>query len=180
MNKRMLFGVDAPISPTTRHALEEVSALAEQALSGFSLILLHVIPVLSTSSLSPGMYIGHAPPATITHDQRVLGETALREARAQLEKRGLRAENIETLLRMGAPAEETVKVAQELHVDMIVVGSRGNTAGQKVRRFFAGSVSRRILSLAHCPVMIVMPPENTRLPRDLVRWYSDSITRYLR
>lgn len=177
MNKRILLGIDAPISPATQHALEEVSALAEQALSHFSLILLHVVPMLSISSPSPGMYTGHAQPATITHDQRTLGETALRQARAELEKRGLRAENIETLLRMGTPAEETVKAAQELHVDMIVVGSRGNTAGQKVRRFFAGSVSRRILSLAHCPVMIVLPAENT--PRDLVRWYSDAITRYL-
>ena len=50
-----------------------------------------------------------------------------------------------------------------------------------MRRFFAGSISRRILDLAVCPVLVVVPPTPPQMkkPRDLVKWYEESITRYL-
>jgi hypothetical protein len=49
---------------------------------------------------------------------------------------------------------------------------------QKVRRFLAGSTSRRVLQLASCPVMIVSAPH---IPRhtDLVVWYETAINSYL-
>ena len=72
-------------------------------------------------------------------------------------------------------------MAKELQADLIVIGSRGNGRRQRVRRFFAGSISRRILDLATCPVMVVVPPAppHTKMPNDLVKWYEESITRYL-
>ncbi|MGH2496919.1 MAG: universal stress protein [Ktedonobacteraceae bacterium] len=181
MNKRILLGIDAPITPATQHALRAVCEFIDQTLPEMRLILLHVIPLPNISSPALGMYVGHMQPAPYTSDQRSWGELTLRRARVELENRGLQSEQIETLLRMGTPAEEIVKVATELQVDLIVVGSQGNTTRQHVRRFFAGSISRRILDLAACPVMVaVLPtPPHSKKPHDLVKWYEESITRYL-
>ncbi|HVB73554.1 MAG TPA: universal stress protein [Ktedonobacteraceae bacterium] len=181
MHKRILLGVDAPVSPATQNALRTVCEFVEEATSETCLILLHVIPVPNISSPTLGMYTGQMQTADHTSEQRALGELALRRARTDLENRGLRPEQIETLLRQGTPAEETVKVAKEMQVDLIVIGCRGNSVRQQARRFFAGSTSRRILNIASCPVMIVVPPAPLRIkqPHDLVKWYEEAITRYL-
>jgi nucleotide-binding universal stress UspA family protein len=181
MHKRILLGVDAPITPATQQALRAVCEFIDQTLPDIHLFLLHVIPVPSISSPTLGMYAGHIQSTPYTSDQRALGELALRRARTELENRGLLSEQIETLLRVGTPVEETIKVAKELQADIIVVGSRGNSRRQRIRRFFAGSISRRILDLAPCPVMIVVPLTlpPVKKPHDLVKWYEESITRYL-
>src|SRR5262249_18287082 len=94
---------------------------------------------------------------------------------------GIPSSQVEVLVRVGIPADEIVRAARELRVDFIVVGSRGRSPGQQIRRFFAGSTSRKVLHTAPCPVMIVFPPSlpTTARPSDLVRWYQESITGYL-
>ena len=181
MKKRILLGIDALISPATQHALRTISELIEQAIPQLHLVLLHVIPVPNVTSPALGMYVGQLQPTSSTSDQRAEGELALRRAQIELQNRGLAPDQIETLTRLGSPAEELAKAARELQVDVIVVGSRGNGARQQARRFFAGSISRRILALAPCPVMIVTLPHpiHIKQPHDLVKWYEESITRYL-
>jgi len=71
-----------------------------------------------------------------------------------------------------------VKVAQELGVDCIVLGSNENSLARKIRHAVAGSISRQVLQRAPCPVMIVVLP-GTPPPRDLVAWYEEAVTRYL-
>jgi nucleotide-binding universal stress UspA family protein len=65
--------------------------------------------------------------------------------------------NIETLTCQGDAADEIVNVAEELGVGLIVLGSRG---WGEVRSILVGSVSERVLHLAHCPVLVVRPPEH--------------------
>ncbi len=178
MNKHILLGIDAPISPATQQALRSMSEFVEQLAPQLHLILLHVIPVPSISSPALGMYVGYLQPTFVTSEQRSLAEDVLRNARTELQKQGIPSGQIETLIRLGVPADQIVKVARELHVDFIVVGSRGNSTVQKIRRFIAGSTSRRILQIASCPVMIVNSPQS-RQPADLVTWYEESITHYL-
>lgn len=64
--------------------------------------------------------------------------------------------NVETLIREGSAAEEIVHAARALGAGLIVLGSRG---WGEVRSVLLGSVSERVLHLAHCPVLIVRPPE---------------------
>ena len=64
------------------------------------------------------------------------------------------------------------------YVDCIVTGSRGNSPGQRLRRWLLGSTSRRILKLAPCPVLVVTLPRPRR-PRDLVAWYEAAILQSL-
>lgn len=178
MNKRILLGIDTNISPQTQRALHAVSAFMEQEATHLHVVLLTVIPVPYMTSPSLGMYVGHLLPMSITSEQRSQAEDDLRKARAELLQAGVSQEQVEVLIRVGMPAEEIVKVAKELQVNFIVVGSRGNAPQQKIRRFFAGSTSRRVLQLAPCPVMIVSSP-HTPHPTDLVAWYSEAITYYL-
>ena len=179
MNKHILLGIDAPISPATQQALHLMGEFVEQAAPQLHIFLLHVIPVPALSFPAPGMYIGHVQPPLYSNEQHVQAEEALHKARTELEKQGIASGQIEMLIRLGVAADQIVRVAKELHVDFIVVGSRGNSVKQKIRRLIAESTSRRILQLAPCPVMIVNSPE-TRRPGDLVTWYEESITHYLR
>jgi nucleotide-binding universal stress UspA family protein len=181
MKKRILLGVDAPISPATRQALRAISALFELSSREITFVLLHVIPVPTVTSPTFGVYGGHMQSLEFTNEQRSRGEKTLRLARTELQHYGIEAEQIEVMLRHGSPAEEVLKAAKELPADMIVIGSRGNTLGQRLRRILAGSVSRRILATAPCPVTIVAPPSTPhhQNSRDLVKWYQTSITHYL-
>lgn len=178
MDKRILLGIDAPISPATQQAVRAVSEFVEQATPLLHLVLLHVIPVPYIASPSLGMYVGHMQPTTHTYEQRTLAEDTLRKVRTDLQKQGIAPGQIETIIRVGVPADQIVKVAKELRVDMIVIGSQSSTMKQKLRRFFAGSTSRRILHLATCPVMIVARSQSKH-PANLVTWYEESITHYL-
>jgi len=65
--------------------------------------------------------------------------------------------NIAVMVRTGDPAEEIVDAAKEQGATLIVVGSRGRGG---VRSALLGSVSDRVLHLAHCPVLVVRPPEH--------------------
>jgi nucleotide-binding universal stress UspA family protein len=58
----------------------------------------------------------------------------------------------EAHLRMGAVAQEIVACADELEVDLIMVGSRGLRG---IKRTLAGSVSESVFRHARCPVMVV-------------------------
>lgn len=60
----------------------------------------------------------------------------------------------DTLIRTGSPADEIVQAAQELEADLIVIGSRG---WGEIRSVLLGSVSERVMHIAHCPVLIVRP-----------------------
>ncbi|WP_376796128.1 universal stress protein [Thermogemmatispora sp.] len=177
MNRHILLGIDPAISPATRYAITKVSELVEQA-PAFHVILLTVIPIPYTASPSLGMYVGQIQPLPITSEQRSEAEEVLKRARLELQKYAISSERIEMMIRVGEPAGEIVRAARELGVDLIVVGSRGESLRHKLRRLLVGSISRRVLALAPCPVMIVMAPPIAH-PSDLVAWYRKALTAYL-
>ncbi len=55
-------------------------------------------------------------------------------------------------LREGRPANEIVRLSEELGAGLIVMGSKGLGG---VRRALMGSVSDSVVRHAHCPVMVV-------------------------
>jgi nucleotide-binding universal stress UspA family protein len=57
-------------------------------------------------------------------------------------------------LRDGSPATETVRVAQELRADLIVMGTHGRAG---FPRWVLGSVAETVLRRAPCPVLTVPP-----------------------
>ena len=82
----------------------------------------------------------------------------LEECRALLKERlvffsdtfGLEGSSSLVLLREGIPAAEIVRVADQEEVDLIAMGGRGSfTAGRR----FLGSVAKRVIQTASCPVL---------------------------
>ncbi|HLI08787.1 MAG TPA: universal stress protein [Ktedonobacteraceae bacterium] len=179
MNKRILLGIDTGTSATTRQAVHAVAELMESASPHLHVVLLTVIPVPYMASPSLGMYTGQVLPISVTLEQRSQAEASLRKVQEELQEHGIDPEQIETLVRVGIPPDEIVKAAKELHVSFIVIGSHGDSAAQKLRRFLVGSTSRRVLSLAPCPVIVATLPR-TRQPSDLINWYENAIIAYLR
>ncbi len=60
--------------------------------------------------------------------------------------------NVNSRVESGNPAEVILDVAQKDKYDLIVIGSRGLN---QVQRLFMGSVSSKVVTLAHCPVLVV-------------------------
>lgn len=180
MDKCIVLGIDAPPSSATRQAMRVLSDLSETLTPRLRVLLLHVIPIPYVAPPALGMYVSHLQPAAGAPDARMQAEEALFKVRAHLVAQGLTFSQIEICIRTGTPADEIARLAKEVHADLIVVGSRGNSTRQRVRRFLAGSTSRRALQLAPCPVMIVNAPSFTgKQPSNLVSWYEEALTRYL-
>jgi len=55
-------------------------------------------------------------------------------------------------VRVGHPAEQIVHMANEEKADAIVMGHRGESF---IQRWLLGSVAKRVLSYAHCTVIVV-------------------------
>lgn len=53
---------------------------------------------------------------------------------------------------LGNPADVILSLAKKGEYDLIIIGNRGLN---QVQRLFLGSVSRKVVSLAHCPVLLV-------------------------
>lgn len=83
------------------------------------------------------------------------GEAALDTA---VERAGNAGVTIETALREGNPEREILAVADELDVDLVVMGSHGKSPREKVQGL--GSVSEGVVTAAERPVLV------TRLPTE--------------
>ena len=59
---------------------------------------------------------------------------------------------VTTHCKIGAPAQEIVKLAGELSADLIVMGTHGWTG---FKHLLLGSVAENVLRLASCPVLVV-------------------------
>jgi nucleotide-binding universal stress UspA family protein len=76
-------------------------------------------------------------------------ESRFAEMRAKAAAAGVEAD---FEVRVGHPAEQIVHLADERGVDAIVMGHRGESLLQK---WLLGSVAKRVLSYAHCTVIVV-------------------------
>jgi nucleotide-binding universal stress UspA family protein len=178
MDKRILLGVDASFSPTTQQIMRVVSSLIEDAPSSFYFILLHIIPIAQIPIEHTGPFFEQYALLPPSQDQHKQAEEMLQKACCTLQEYGIMSSHIESQIRVGTPPEEICRMAKERQVDLIVIGSRNNSWIQSLRRFVMGSVSRSILKLAPCPVMIVKAPP---LPHtDLESWYEEEIRRDLK
>jgi nucleotide-binding universal stress UspA family protein len=59
--------------------------------------------------------------------------------------------------RVGSPERAILRLARELHADLIVVSTRPTT---RLQRLFGGSMADRIARNAPCPVVVVRPKVN--------------------
>ena len=111
-----------------------------------SLYLLHVAP-------ADPYFIGYEPgPQTVRDSvaQKIRKEQhQLQELESEMKGKGL---DVHALLVQGATTGKILQEAKRLQAEMIVIGSHGHGALQKL---LVGSVAEGILRKAPCPVLIV-------------------------
>lgn len=97
-----------------------------------------------------------ADPGSVQRDVAAAEAAAAAELRALTDEARGRLGALHEHVVVGKPADEILRLARELAVDLIVVGSHGV---DPVAHLFVGSVAERVVRGATCPVTVV------RLPR---------------
>lgn len=131
----------------------EQSVLATKAIAALGsvshLTILHVVdlPRLTFSMLGP----------EIAHDITGMAHRALQKDGEHILTRTMALLSLpsctpRTRMEEGAPADLIMSVAREEEIDIILMGARGKG---HVREVLLGSVSQRVLTHAHCPVLVV-------------------------
>ena len=125
----------------------EAYATALAARYDAALQLLHVDP--PTPVMSP---YGEIPvDIRLFEEQRQQAEADLAAARDRARAAGVAAD---ASVRGGHPAREILAVADELHADLVVLGTHGRGG---VEHLLLGSVAEKVMRKAPCPVMVVPP-----------------------
>ncbi|MFW9808158.1 MAG: universal stress protein [Candidatus Thorarchaeota archaeon] len=138
--KSILVAVDG-----SEHSLKAVRyACAMSGPLDAEVVLLHVVPML----VSATPYHDTISDQPFLSLQKV-GEDIL--SRAKTIARDLGCEVVD-LITHGDPAAKIIDIAKERDADIIILGSRGLSG---IKRLFVGSISDKVASHAHCPVMIV-------------------------
>ena len=139
--ERILIAVDG--SPASCEAVEfGVELAAEQ---DAAVTLVHVVPPMDVIPVTAfGMGVGARPHVVSEEDRQPLVE-----AKAIAEQHGL---GPTAKLLIGSAVDEIVACADDLDVDLIVIGSRGHGT---LTSALLGSVSRGVLSESRRPVAIV-------------------------
>ena len=107
-----------------------------------SLWLVHIFP--HTSDL-----LGYEDFEKLFSKRKCAGQVIIDNAR---EKLGNTTFDVHDELLEGPEAESILKVAENRQADLIVMGTRGFGA---VKGLLVGSVSRKVIHYATCPVMVV-------------------------
>ena len=132
---------------------EALSTAAELALHfSAELILVHAIPPVpllpAYDAPAGAVGISYLKEIEATANE-TLDKVALERVPAEINSR--------KLVVLGNPADEIVTTAHKVNADLIVIATHGLTGW---RRFLFGSVTEKVIRMAHCPVLsIQVPPE---------------------
>lgn len=143
MDKTILFPTD--FSHTGDAALAMATSLAKE--QGAKLLIVHVEE--PPAVYGGEMYYGMAEP---TREQlvKLLDEVVPPDPNVPVERR----------IVSGDPARVLTKLAQDEHVDMIVLGTHGRTG---LTRLLMGSVAEAVVRNAPCPVLTCKQPEGQQV-----------------
>ena len=143
MFKRVLIPVDG--SETSDKAVEIARKMMEEG-SAKEITILHV---LQPSEVM--LYNGLNMPIDYPLFYEELNKAAGKILEKAKEILGAQVA-VTALLEYGPPAEIICKMAEQDHYDLIIIGNRGLNRFQQV---LLGSVSSKVTTLAHCPVLVV-------------------------
>lgn len=127
-------------SDCSHKALQRAKAIAERFEA--TLWLVHVFH-------NPSDLLGYSDYEKLFAKRKGAAQTVLDDARQKL---GRTTFTVQEELQEGNEAESILKVAEDSKADLIVMGTRGLGA---VKGILVGSVSRKVIHYADCPVMVV-------------------------
>jgi nucleotide-binding universal stress UspA family protein len=145
--KTIVVGYDS--TEPSRRALARAAEFADKF--GAKLVVTSVAEPIAVPGepVVPGDAIGLAAPAIVPLPDRAEANRELREAREELERRGLAAEYVSSV---GDAADGIVQAANKHNADLIVVGTREPGF---LDRVLGGDVSEAVSRRAHRDVLIV-------------------------
>lgn len=144
MVKHILIGVDG--SKESLEAARYGQGLAEQLGGRVTLVF----------ALEPPQVIPVGPLSGYVMTSAPRSEEDVKKAQKVLDDIIAERKNVPTSARveLGKPADTLCDLASHLGADLVIVGSRGLGAGQ---RLILGSVSDRVVHHAPCPVLVLRP-----------------------
>jgi len=150
---KILCAVDG--SEFSQWAVEALGALDRSKLE--SITLLHVADTHKLKMAgSPRVMSYRGARAALEKAGDVLLKRAGQQADIVLSQSAVRPRTkVRTVLLTGSPAEAIVRRAAQERSHLIVVGTRGLS---DVKGFLLGSVARKVVSLAPCPVLVIKRP----------------------
>jgi nucleotide-binding universal stress UspA family protein len=125
--------------------LEWAIHLAEEHGSG--VVLLHAYHLPVEFQQMEGAYL----PPDFWSNVKAEAEQNLARYADQVRAAGLACE---VVVREGYPATVIEDAAEELSVDLVVIGTRGHTG---IKHLLLGSIAERVVQKAPCPVLTVKP-----------------------
>lgn len=141
-------------SPWSDGAMRYAAWLCKQV--GAQLTLLHVFETPAYASLPDGQ--NSVAMASIDESVRRLSQQLQRDLDAAIVQLDA-GRPIRTRLLDGLPYRAIIDAAQELGVDLIVMGTQGRTG---LSRLLLGSVAERVVRLSGCPVLTVPAAASAR------------------
>jgi len=145
MYKRILLAYDG--SESGKRALLECGDVMN--MTGATAKLLAVTPTM------PPVYVGEGfIPADMIDTEKERYRKVLEEGIAYLKERGFAAEGEVTF---GEAVDEIDRAAVEWGADLIIIGHR--RTGSWAERWWRGSVSRSLVEVAHCSVLVAVIEE---------------------
>ncbi len=154
--KKILVPTD--FSEFSQYALKYACAFAK--ISGGSIECVHIVDTTFSTVGSGGVY---APTASLEKAMQAIRAQAKKELDHFVRKEHLLGVEVKPHLREGIAGEEIVKLADEVHADLIIIPSHGRSG---LDRLVFGSVCDKVLRLAKIPVLIVKHPEHEALAKD--------------
>lgn len=119
---------------------EAVRVGRQMVAEGDQLHVVHVLPAL------------HAGDPGVIWEQIDDGKRAANVREAIDAQMGELVEGAQVHVRFGRPGHATVKLADELGAELIVIPSHGRTG---LARLALGSVAEKVLRMARCPVLVL-------------------------
>lgn len=138
-------------SACSHHAIREATRLLPLRDAAVTLLAVTAPPLVGMDPMvGYGLADGLTDTMQLERDVEAT-HTHLVEARRLLQEAGIQVTELE---REGDPAGTILETARELQADLIVVGSHGRNA---VERLLLGSVSEAVLHRWHGAVLVVRP-----------------------
>ena len=143
MYKKILVPLDG--SALAEAVLPHAQALAKAEDAEIVLLSVPVVPSLEFLARTPGLA------TQVIEDAEIETEVYLVKEENKLAEEGIKVKHI---MREGPIPEMILKIADEVHADVIAMSTHGRTG---VQRWLMGSVADRVVHYSHIPVMLIHP-----------------------
>jgi nucleotide-binding universal stress UspA family protein len=138
-------------SNCAQQALKYAIELAQQFDAEICIVHAYEDPAAYVTPMPMSGYVG--PGAELLLELRKQLEQRLAQTKSEVEQLGVR---VRSELLEGAPYRVVLDWAKEYGADLIVVGTHGHTG---FTHALLGSVTERIVRMAHCPVLTIRTPD---------------------